>query len=165
MDELRRYKKARTGAIIQAICDPILGMLLIFMAQEMQKDYRYYFESEYRSGASIFNIIGWILVICTGVELAMFVYYSRKVRELEYLEYSEYASSMDTASSALWRCPDCGQMISRSAVTCPHCGKPISPRLAQQRETWRCPNCGAENAESWDSCASCNRYRYQDELG
>jgi hypothetical protein len=34
-------------------------------------------------------------------------------------------SSKHQNRSNLDPCPDCGRMVSRSAVTCPHCGRPL----------------------------------------
>ena len=51
---------------------------------------------------------------------------------------------------------DCGEKISKSAVTCPHCGANQIPEI---RSPWACEVCGLPNAADDVKCAGCENPR------
>lgn len=164
MNELEIYKlkRSRTFSTIQLIIDPILGILMLIMSKAMKESW----DSDVRDGAKILSFLGWFLILSIIIDIIVIVNTNEKIRTLES---SRSASSKNTTNHTLWHCPDCGNMISRSAVTCPNCGRPISAEqrsrlMEPQKQWWKCPDCGTENSLSWDTCVSCGRYRYQDEL-
>lgn len=46
--------------------------------------------------------------------------------ELERLALQSGTEEMAGAQGRLYRCPDCGNIVSASATSCPHCGKPFA---------------------------------------
>jgi hypothetical protein len=52
--------------------------------------------------------------------------------------------------------PDCGRMIPRSAVTCPHCGTSQVPEI---KEPWGCQVCGQINTPDVEACIRCLKPR------
>lgn len=51
---------------------------------------------------------------------------------------------------------ECGKLIPKSAVSCPHCGASQVPEIL---EPWGCQVCGHANAPDVEACAKCGRPR------
>ncbi len=71
---------------------------------------------------------------------------------------------------SLIKCSECGREISDKAVSCPHCGNPISsqPKKSNSLSHMPCPNCGTNwhtfDDNNNDVCKICNHIFTEKEI-
>lgn len=117
----RDLKKAGKFALVGAICEGILALMVFVLVAGMKEDYRYYFSEEYQDGVMLLNVLGWIMVIGS---IAGFVQ--------AFINLS--ADEKNNTDENLIICVDCNQMISRNASQCPHCGSLMNRKTFLQNQ-------------------------------
>lgn len=133
MDRDKLKKRGKWG-IVAGIGGMILGVMLLAAAETMKEDYRYYFSSDYQTGAEMFTLLAWVVIISGGLDLGFGFFNLVKAGEATTGTGTYPAAYGSPTYSNLMTCPDCGGMVSRSAKLCPHCGSDVAAQIQAQYE-------------------------------
>jgi len=68
------------------------------------------------------------------------------------------------ASGEMVRCPECGELVIKTAAYCPNCSTKIAV-LKSEATTVKCSKCGAENKPKDRYCLACGRPLASGETG